>query len=67
VEAATLSSRPHDVLAAREAEDMETEQGLVVEWQSRLRRLLTADPSLAGELRTWSAGSISRLWCRPAA
>ncbi|MFI6696888.1 hypothetical protein ACIBLA_35100 [Streptomyces sp. NPDC050433] len=39
------------LIAARDAEDADAEQGLVVEWQSRLRRLLAADGSLAAELR----------------
>jgi hypothetical protein len=40
-----------EVLAAREAGDQETEDVLVAEWQSRLRRLLAADPVLGAELR----------------
>ncbi|MFF3286155.1 hypothetical protein [Streptomyces sp. NPDC003023] len=48
---AELEETREDVIAARQAEDTEAEQGLVVEWQSRLRRLLAADPSLADELR----------------
>ncbi|MFE2744486.1 hypothetical protein ACFXKX_08990 [Streptomyces scopuliridis] len=48
---AELEETRSDVLTAREAGDSETEQGLVGEWQSRLRRLLAADPSLATELR----------------
>ncbi|MFD3482259.1 hypothetical protein [Streptomyces sp. NPDC058665] len=48
---AELEETRADVIAAREAEDAEAERGLVVEWRSRLRRLLVADPSLAAELR----------------
>lgn len=48
---AVLEETRADVLAARDAGDAEAEQALVGEWQSRLRRLLAADPSLAAELR----------------
>ncbi|MGK5543232.1 hypothetical protein ACSNOH_00525 [Streptomyces sp. URMC 127] len=48
---AELEETRSDVLAARQAGDADAEQGLVGEWQSRLRRLLAADPSLAAELR----------------
>lgn len=48
---ADLEETRTNVLAARLAGDAEAEQALVGEWQSRLRRLLAADPSLAAELR----------------
>jgi hypothetical protein len=42
----------HDaVVRARETGDEETERELVGEWQSRLRRLLTAEPRVADDLR----------------
>lgn len=40
------------VLAARAAADQAIESGLVQEWQSRLRRILTEDPRLIHVLRT---------------
>ncbi len=39
------------VLAARQADDASGERALVAGWQDRLQALLSADPSLAGELR----------------
>ncbi|MEV8530893.1 hypothetical protein [Streptomyces sp. NPDC051211] len=48
---AELEETRSDVLAARQAGDVEGEQALVVQWQSRLRRLLAAEPALAVELR----------------
>lgn len=39
------------VVRAREVGDEETERELVVEWRSRLRRLLAAEPRAAEELR----------------
>jgi hypothetical protein len=39
------------VLEARRAGDEPAEQALAGEWQSRLRRLLAADPRLADDLR----------------
>jgi hypothetical protein len=44
------------LVAAQQAGDDQSEQDLVIEWQSRLRRLLAADPSLADELRQWVEG-----------
>ena len=40
-----------EVLAARWVGDEEVERALVGEWQGRLRRLVAADPQLAGELQ----------------
>jgi hypothetical protein len=40
-----------ELVAAREAGDQLTEGELNAEWQSRLRRLLAAEPALAEELR----------------
>jgi hypothetical protein len=40
-----------ELLAAREASDAPAEEGLVADWQRKLRRLLAEDPQLAGELR----------------
>lgn len=50
VEAELVEARA-ELLAARAAGDNQVEQELVAEWQSRLRRLLAADPAVAGELR----------------
>ncbi len=40
-----------EMLAARQAGDATAEEGLVADWQRRLRRLLADDPALAPELR----------------
>lgn len=48
---AELADSRTEVLAARQAGDEQVEQGLVSEWQGRLRRLLAADPQLVDELR----------------
>lgn len=48
---AELAEGRAEVLAARQVGDEQVEQALVGEWQSRLRRLVTADPQLADELR----------------
>jgi hypothetical protein len=40
-----------EVLAARQADDQVAVEGLVSDWQRKLRRLLADDPDLAGELR----------------
>lgn len=40
-----------ELIAAREANDEDTEQALIIEWQHRLRRLLAADPEAAVLLR----------------
>ncbi|MFC4584956.1 hypothetical protein [Sphaerisporangium corydalis] len=40
-----------ELLAARRAGDVPAEEGLVSDWQRRLRRLLADDPGLAAELR----------------
>lgn len=50
VEAELAESRT-EVIAAQEAGNEQAEQALVDEWQARLRRLATADPQLADELR----------------
>lgn len=46
-----LDSTRADVLAARAAGDPQAEEELHGEWQGRLRRLMTADPSAADDLR----------------
>jgi hypothetical protein len=38
-------------LAARQQGDADTEEGLIADWQRRLRRLLEADPEIAAELQ----------------
>ncbi|KUN90281.1 hypothetical protein AQJ66_00195 [Streptomyces bungoensis] len=48
---AELEEARADVLAARERGDERAESELVGEWQTRLRRLLAADPELVPELR----------------
>lgn len=48
---ADLAEARTEVLAARDAGDTQTERDLTIEWQGRLRRLLTADPGVAAELR----------------
>ncbi|MEU6428262.1 hypothetical protein ABZ860_20405 [Microbispora sp. NPDC046973] len=51
---ADLAEARTELLAAREAGDEQAEQAeqaLVVEWRQRLRRLATADPEAARELR----------------
>lgn len=40
-----------EVLAARQVGDEQAEETLVGEWHGRLRRLVTADPQLADDLR----------------
>jgi hypothetical protein len=50
VEAELIEVRT-EVLAAREAGDAQTEAALAAEWQRRLRRLLDANPNLAGEMQ----------------
>lgn len=50
VEAELVETRA-DILAATESGDEESEQALIGEWQSRLRRLLSANPELAVQLR----------------
>jgi hypothetical protein len=40
-----------EVVAARAAGDQAAEEGLVADWQRKLRRLLDADPGLGTELR----------------
>lgn len=49
--AAELVEARGELLAAQASGDTDTEQALVGEWQSRIRRLLAADPAVAGELR----------------
>ncbi|MET8945371.1 hypothetical protein ABZX30_17750 [Streptomyces sp. NPDC004542] len=49
--AAELEATREDALAAGEADDQETLGELHLEWQGRLRRLLTAQPGVAVELR----------------
>jgi hypothetical protein len=48
---AELEDSRAEVLAARKAGDEQVEQDLIGEWQSRLRRLVAADPQLVDELR----------------
>jgi hypothetical protein len=40
-----------EALAARQQGDADAEEGLVADWQRRLRRLLEADPEIATELQ----------------
>jgi hypothetical protein len=40
-----------ELAAARDAGDSSAEEGLVADWQRRLRRLLAADPALEAELQ----------------
>ncbi|WP_405583330.1 hypothetical protein [Streptomyces sp. NBC_01190] len=47
---AELDASRADLLAARSANDVESEQELHTEWQGRLRRLMVADPSVAEDL-----------------
>ncbi|MBQ0829401.1 hypothetical protein [Streptomyces tagetis] len=49
--AAELDATRDDALAADEADDQETLGELRREWQGRLRRLITAHPGAAAELR----------------
>ncbi|MEU7041754.1 hypothetical protein AB0A77_11955 [Streptomyces varsoviensis] len=51
VDAALGRVRPQ-LLAARQARDTASEAALASDWQSRLRRVLEADPRLARELRS---------------
>lgn len=46
-----LAETRFGALQARQEGDEQTEQDLVSEWRSRLRRLITSDPSLVDELR----------------
>jgi hypothetical protein len=48
---AELEANRSDLLAAREAGDTLSEEELRGEWQGRLRRLLAANPEIAGELQ----------------
>jgi hypothetical protein len=48
---AALEATRSDVLTARAGGDSQTEEELSSEWRGRLRRLLTADPTIAEELR----------------
>lgn len=48
---AELAEGRAEVLAARQVGDEQVEQALVGEWQSRLRRLVAADPQLVDDLR----------------
>ncbi len=48
---AELTDMRTEVLAARDADDGDTEQALVGCWQIRLQQLLRREPTLAGELR----------------
>ncbi|MFD9374247.1 hypothetical protein ACFWBH_01700 [Streptomyces sp. NPDC059999] len=50
IEGELLATRT-ELLAAREAGDGGAEEELTVEWRTRLRRLLAADPALERELR----------------
>ncbi|MGC0316961.1 hypothetical protein [Kitasatospora acidiphila] len=45
-----LDATREELVAAREASDELSERELTTEWQSRLRRLLVAEPALAEEL-----------------
>lgn len=46
-----LEAVREEVLAARESGDRAAEDGLVADWERRLRRLLAADPRIGAELR----------------
>ncbi|MGF1425271.1 hypothetical protein [Kitasatospora sp. LaBMicrA B282] len=48
---AQLTETREELLAARQAGDEQAAQELAVEWRTRLRDALRADPSLATELR----------------
>ncbi len=48
---ADLDETHAEVVAARAAGDQATEEGLVADWQRKLRRLLDVDPALGIELR----------------
>ncbi|MFG2490762.1 hypothetical protein ACGFSD_06805 [Streptomyces caniferus] len=50
--AAELDVTRAELLGARAAGDEAVEAEMGAEWQGRIRRLLTAHPELAGELRT---------------
>ncbi|GAA2308345.1 hypothetical protein OHT20_38565 [Streptomyces caniferus] len=50
--AAELDVTREELLGARAAGDEAVEAEMGSEWQGRIRRLLTAHPELAGELRT---------------
>lgn len=49
--AGELDQTRDDLLAARSAEDPQTETELRAEWQGRVRRLLLTEPHVAEELR----------------
>jgi hypothetical protein len=57
---AELAETRSEVLAARQAGDDQAEQDLIGEWRSRLRRLLSVDPEVAGELRRLFADELQR-------
>jgi hypothetical protein len=46
-----LAEVREEALAARQQGDADTEEGLIADWQRRLRRLLEADPEIAAELQ----------------
>jgi hypothetical protein len=46
-----LDDTRSELVAARGASDNSTEEGLVADWQRRMRRLLAADPALGVELQ----------------
>ncbi|OPG11854.1 hypothetical protein [Microbispora sp. GKU 823] len=48
---AELEETRAEMVIARQAGDRQAEQGLVDDWQRKLRRLLAADPRLGDELR----------------
>jgi hypothetical protein len=48
---AELEATRDDLLTARAGDDQDTEAELSAEWQGRVRRLLTAHPGAADELR----------------
>ncbi|WP_328724808.1 hypothetical protein [Streptomyces sp. NBC_00259] len=50
--AAELDAAHDDLLASHTTGDPDTERELAAEWQGRIRRLLTARPEVAEELRT---------------
>ena len=46
-----LAEVRQEALAARQQGDADAEEGLIADWQRRLRRLLEADPEIAAELQ----------------
>lgn len=50
--AAELDATREDLLAAMASGDQDVEEELQAEWQGRIRRLLTARPEVAEDLRT---------------